>query len=596
MKHAQRNRLGTPWQPFWCVMARCREAVVSDAYKGFGVAYRGNEKELRRALGNIACSRRISDELAFVYYDYPQELQGGKEYPFGLMQKCYGLLSEQELSVSGVLSLREGEATSLYGSGTLLGFVDTGIDYAEEAFRYSDGSTRLLGLWDQTISAGSGGNGGENAGETGREDEREAESGGAAFYGTVFSTEEINQALAQQNPYEQVPSRDENGHGSALVRAAAGSTGRSAGEPDYGGAAPLASLAVVKLKQAKPYLRRFYEIPENAVCYAEEDIIYGIEWLLSVAKREGLPLVVCVALGSNQGNHTASTVLSRYLDRIARIPGVCVVVAGGNESGRGHHYFGRVPEGGYEDVELLVGEGEQSFCTELWAVQPDLFTVELTTPAGEVIPRIPGRVSYIRRYTLFFEGGSVDIQSNLFDPSVGTQGIWLRFSGVPAGIWKIRVYAEGEFQRTFHLWLPIEPFLTGDTRFLRPDPYTLICDPGAAKEVLTLAAYDAVSGALNLNSSFGYTADGTIKPDVAAPSGTDRFSGTGLAASFAGGCAALFMEAVLKQTGAAFVDTQIVKRLFTATAVRDRGEYPNREWGYGKLDLYGVFVRSPGRQ
>ena len=578
-------------------MAECREAVLSDDYKGFGIANRGTEENIRKILGDAACLRRVSDDLAYIYYYYPKELQGGREYPFGLMQKVYGLLSEQELAASGVLFLRDGPYTNLYGSGTLIGFVDTGVNYADEAFRFSDGSTRLIGLWDQTMEReGVQSRERETAGqETENAEQKDTNPDAEAFYGTVYTENALNEALQAERPYDIIPSQDENGHGSAMIYAAAGSTGRGMAEPEYGGVAPLARLAVVKLRQAKPYLRRFYQIPENAVCYAEEDIIYGIQWLLAVAERERMPLVLCIGIGSSQGNHTGRTVLSRYLNCVAQIPGVCVVAAGGNESGRGHHFSGSVQNGDYTDVELVIGTGEQGFCAELWAEEPDLFTIEITSPAGERIPRIPGRSTYTRRYSLSFEGGTVEIQSNLYDPSVGTQGIWIRFSKVPSGIWRIRVYAEGDFSGAFHMWLPIAPFLTAETRFLRPDPYQLICDPGAAREVLTVTAYDAVSGALNPNASFGYTTDGTIKPEIAAPQGTDRFFGTGLATAFAGGSAALIFEATAKRAGYFILDTQVVKRLLISTAVRERDVYPNREWGYGKLDLYGVFVRSPGR-
>lgn len=569
-------------------MAVCKEAVISDAYKGFGIANRGNAEEVARLL-QADCVRRVSNDLAFAYFYDPEPEDEGRGYPFGIMQKCYGLLSEEELAASGVLQLREGPFTNLRGSGVLLGFVDTGINFADTAFRNTDGSTRLVGLWDQTLDS-----------QTGT---------GFAFYGKEFSGEEINLALQGANPYEVIPSRDENGHGTALVRAAAASEqgmGRrpgaptqggtaGSGESSYGGVASLASIAVVKLKQAKPYLRNFWQIPDNAFCAAEEDIIYGVEWLLSVAERENMPLVLCIALGSNQGNHTGQTVLSRYLDDVARIPGICVCTAAGNEGGSGHHFFGRVQEEGYEEVEINVAEGETGFSAELWAVDPDLFTVEIISPAGEIIPRIQGRPTFNRQYRLYFEGGTVWIQSNLYDQSVGTQGIWIRFAEPAVGVWRIRVYAEGEFSKAFHMWIPVRPFLQGDTAFLRPDPYVQICDPGAAREVLTFTAYDAVSGSLYGGASYGYTADNRIKPDLAAPKGEAFYEGTGMAAAFGAGCAALLFEEATREEAYVILDTLVMKRLFTASAERDGREYPNREWGYGKLDVYGALVRAPGR-
>src|SRR5699024_12424563 len=40
---------------------------------------------------------------------------------------------------------------SLKGNGVLIGIVDSGIDYANPVFRNSDGTTRIVSLWDQTI-------------------------------------------------------------------------------------------------------------------------------------------------------------------------------------------------------------------------------------------------------------------------------------------------------------------------------------------------------------------------------------------------------------------------------------------------------------
>lgn len=563
-------------------MAICREAVISNDYKGFGLPNRGNDEELQ-ALLDASCVRRVSENLAFAYFYYPVEQEGGREFPFGIMPKCYGLLSEEELAASGVLQVRESPYTNLYGSGVLLGFVDTGINFAEEVFRNADGSTKLAALWDQTLElsvteeSSSGDESGAASGENGTGEGSRAE----AFYGQVFSGEQLNAALQSEMPYSVISSRDENGHGSAVARAASA-------------VAPLAAIAMVKLKQAKPYLREFFQIPEAAFCAAEDDIIYGVEWLLALARQEERPLVLCLALGSNQGNHTGQTVLSGYLDNVAQIPGVCVCTAAGNEGGSGHHFLGRVT-GDYEEVELSVGEGVEGFTTELWAVEPDLFTIEIISPAGEVIPRIQGRPTFNRQYRLYFEGGTIWIQSNLYDQSVGLQGIWIRFAGTAPGIWRIRVYAEGEFSRGYHMWLPITPFLEGETAFLRPHPYTQICDPGAAREVLTFTAYDVISGALYPRASYGYTADDRIKPDLAAPQGEERYAGTGLAAAFGAGSAALLYDAAIQRAEYIVLDTLIIKRLFIAAAERENRAYPNREWGYGTLDVYGVFVRTPGR-
>ena len=44
------------------------------------------------------------------------------------------------------------ESLSYSGKGVLVGIVDSGIDYTHPDFRNPDGSSRILALWDQTIS------------------------------------------------------------------------------------------------------------------------------------------------------------------------------------------------------------------------------------------------------------------------------------------------------------------------------------------------------------------------------------------------------------------------------------------------------------
>ena len=131
----------------------------------------------------------------------------------------------------------------------------------------------------------------------------------SALYGTQYTAEEINLALNSDNPASIVPTRDENGHGTFLASIAAGNRDERAG---FSGAAPQASIAMVKLKPAKQYLRDFYLIRDGADAYQENDILMGVSYLYALAREYSMPLVVCIAsrhqYGKPHGNEPTRTV------------------------------------------------------------------------------------------------------------------------------------------------------------------------------------------------------------------------------------------------------------------------------------------------
>ena len=83
-------------------------------------------------------------------------------------------------------------------------------------------------------------------------------------YGTVYSREQIDEALTSEDPFSVVPTRDEDGHGTFIAGIMAGSEDLANG---FIGAAPEASIAVVKLKPAKEYLREHYILKEGSLAY-----------------------------------------------------------------------------------------------------------------------------------------------------------------------------------------------------------------------------------------------------------------------------------------------------------------------------------------
>ena len=493
--------------------------------------------------------------------------------------KLYTLLDTVNLDAAGITQVQNQPVLRLTGQDIILGFIDTGIDYTHPAFRRSDGSSRIYGLWDQTVQTGT--------------PPYDLE------YGSVYTRQEINQALALEDPYSLVPSQDEIGHGTALAGIAAGT---ALPENDFAGAAPQAMIAVVKLKPAKEYLKSFFYVTGDAPAYQMTDIMAGIRYLIRLSEELLKPLVICLGLGTSQGAHSGDSPLDSMLSVTNQFRGIIGVSAAGNEAGRAHHYYGTALNSTeYNAVEILVKEGTRGFCAELWGQPPEVYAVGFESPLGEVVQKIPPSLSYSENISFILENTKIFVSSEIIQTVSGSQLIFIRFTDPTPGSWKIRVYTENYNSGSYHIWLPITGFSNPDVTFLEPNPDTTITSPGTSLSVITTAAYNAYNNSLYLNSSRGYTRTGQIKPDIAAP-GVNVFApaprqryttitGTSAAAAITAGASALVMEWGMNRTPSRIFNSEEMKSLFIRGAQR-RGDnlYPNREWGYGLLDVYQVFV------
>ena len=493
--------------------------------------------------------------------------------------KLYTLLDTVNLDAAGITQVQNQPVLKLTGQDIILGFIDTGIDYTHPAFRRSDGNSRIYGLWDQTVQTGT--------------PPYDLE------YGSVYTRQEINQALALEDPYSLVPSQDEIGHGTALAGIAAGT---ALPENDFAGAAPQAMIAVVKLKPAKEYLKSFFYVTGDAPAYQMTDIMAGIRYLIRLSEELLKPLVICLGLGTSQGAHSGDSPLDSMLSVTNQFRGIIGVSAAGNEAGRAHHYYGTALNSTeYNAVEILVKEGTRGFCAELWGQPPEVYAVGFESPLGEVVQKIPPSLSYSENISFILENTKIFVSSEIIQTVSGSQLIFIRFTDPTPGSWKIRVYTGNYNSGSYHIWLPITGFSNPDVTFLEPNPDTTITSPGTSLSVITTAAYNAYNNSLYLNSSRGYTRTGQIKPDIAAP-GVNVFApaprqryttitGTSAAAAITAGASALVMEWGMNRTPSRIFNSEEMKSLFIRGAQR-RGDnlYPNREWGYGLLDVYQVFV------
>ncbi len=540
----------------------CREAIYSNSVLDYIVNNYNPERY------DPICTSIVDMDKVVIYKQEDKiNSEAITRYGMGAVPHVYGLMSEAALEESGVLRIRRQPYLDLLGQGTLIGFVDTGIDFTHPAFLNADNTTRIHSIWDQTI--------------------REAPPANSTKlqpfeYGRYFSEAEINAALQDSEPLSLLPTRDDNGHGTFLAGVAAG--GEIPGE-DFSGVAPLSQIVVVKCKEAKSIYREFYRVPPGAPCYQENDIITGISYILRVAQELKKPVVICIGMGTSLGNHDGDCPLCTMIDYFNMIRRVCIVTCVGNEGNARHHCS---IQKGYEEIGINVEKSTIGFVCQLWWRTPGSLQFDVISPAGNSLGITRASSGLYQRKNFVVENTRLEVLGG-DTPQDRDQLVMFRFEDSKEGLWKIRVYSS-ENEVNYNMWLPIQQFLEGETFFVNPDPNITICDPGSSQRAVSVTAYNPVDNALYLQAGRGYTVSGFVKPDVAAPGvgvlgplpkgryGT--MNGTSVAAAITAGISALFMQ----QYGS--ISGNTVREYLVRGANRRGDGYPNREWGYGTVDAY----------
>lgn len=564
----------------------CKERILSNDYADIITDFIIPER-FQYQIPADNCYHQLLDALRILYVErsvLPSLSISDASYYF--IPRCYGLTQlegidggTQEynsiaLMESGILAT-QGQPLNLTGRDVTIGFIDTGIQYENEVFRDATGRSRITAIWDQTIQTGIPPEGFQ--------------------YGSEYTNAMIQQAIESESPRAIVPSTDELGHGTAAASVAAGSRIERASR--FIGAAPECNIVMVKLKEIKPYLREYYLVPEGVPCYSETDIMQAIQYLQKFAESLYRPLVVYLGVGTNLGDHTGSSPLARYIAALSYQKSRAFVIGGGNEGNAERHFRGEITSRQTrQDVELRVGEGEKGFLMDFWGKQPYLFSASIRSPGGEMIQRINPRVKGPQTFTFVFEKTRLTVDYILIEPWSNAQMIRFRFENPTAGIWSVMIEGEGSMSSgVFDLWLPITQFLTDETYFLKPDPFITLTDPAYTRRAISVTSYNDENDSLYVNAGRGFSRDEQVKPDIAAPGVNvstilGARSGSSVATAVAaGGVAQILQWAVVEQNDI-LVDSESVRNYLLRGARRDDSlEYPNREYGYGLLNIEGVF-------
>lgn len=482
---------------------------------------------------------------------------------------------------SCLTALQESSSLNLTGQGVLISVIDSGIDYAHPDFCKPDGSTRILALWDQTITP----------------DPALGQSSPLPYnMGTLFSPEQINAAIAADTLEERFlicPSVDRSGHGTHVAGIAAGNGRASDGL--YRGVAYESSLLIIKLGSPEP--RGFPNTTE---------LMSAIDFSVRFAISHAMPLSINLSFGNTYGSHSGTSLLETYLDYVSNLGQICICTGSGNEGNNGGHAAGVLTSGTSSQVEFAVGSYEPSLSIQIWKNYWDDIRFKLAPPSGTItfdIPPVPGSL----RYDL----GSTQILVYYGSPSPYSPFQEIAIDLLPTenyiekGVWKFTITAGTVTDGIYDMWMPAAAVRGTATQFLTPTADTTLTIPSTAGNVITVGAYDSNNNAIAPFSGRGYTWNlNQVKPDFVAPGvdiistaaggGYESRSGTSMATPFAAGsCAILMQWGILKGN-----DPYLYGEKMKAYLIRGARKlpfsdvYPNPRSGYGALCVADSIKKS----
>lgn len=510
------------------------------------VKYNGDILQLEEELGITV--EILSPIYAIITADEPEKIDNLLNYSqIEYIERPFILETQdtQSFSSTGITNFKN--RSDLTGRGTIIGLIDSGIDYTLPIFKDREGKSRILYYWDQSIEG--------NPPEGFRE-------------GSLYSNEDINRAI---NGEINIPISSTASHGTHV----AGICSEIANE---------ASLIVVRVgrRQTDYYSR-------------STEFMRAIKFILDRSLELQMPVAINISYGSNEGSHRGQSLFEEYIDDMCLFWKNNIVVAAGNNRAKGGHKEIRI-ENTSEEVEFVIGEGERVININIWPNFADDFSVYLVNPSNQRTQSISltsgevrNSIGVTRIKGYFYPVAPYSLQRRVtFQLTTNSQ--------ITTGIWKIVFEPNKIVDGVINIYLPTSEGLNKDTRFLTPTTQRTVTVPGTSRRVITVGSYNSKTDIISIFSGEGDADACIVKPDILAP-GEDILSylpggnqgvlsGTSMATPHVTGVCSLFLQWGVVNGNDEFLYSSKLKALLLKSA-RRRTDYvfPNDREGYGYLNL-----------
>ena len=500
----------------------------------------------------------LSNENAIFYIELPRVMQY--------------ITSENAGTVCATNSIYSPQSYGVSGEGVIVAVLDSGIDYSHLDFRNADGTTRILGIWDQNLDG----------------IPPQGFSSGA-----YYTRDQINQALAQPTVEARlaiVPSTDSLGHGTAVTGVAAGNGNASGGQNS--GIAPKSDILVVKMSE-------YFEEDGSFIGPTNADVMRGIAFAIEQAQYYGKPLSLMIGVGLNEGAHTGHSNLEIFINQMNIIWPGNMCVGTGNEANKERHASGKLEEGSTAEIQIAIEPDQKFYSANFYKNYVDHMSFIIVAPNGEKTDILHDRVNNVA-YVFGNTSVLINISNSPFSARTQEMVVLLEGYGVESvdpGIWTIQIIGDNIVDGRYNVWSTVTRQQERNNRFLQPDPYTTLTIPSTTSFITSVGSINGRTEQILNTSGRGFTVDDRVKPDIVAPglnitvpqAGSENLyttmSGSSIATAFMCGAYALFIQYGLRVKPESYLYGEVLKGLVLRYAKKPKqfGNYPNTSYGYGIL-------------